>query len=56
MADSIEEFVAWCDKHIKGDEKGEAQTFLEHFFMALGYPGGHKEAGATFEYRVKDAQ
>src|SRR4051794_26810706 len=55
MLSSLQEFVNYCDKHIKGDEKGEAQTFLEHFFIAFGHPG-HKEAGATFEYRVKDAK
>ena len=29
-------FIEYCNKHIKGDEKGEAQTFLERFFIALG--------------------
>jgi hypothetical protein len=24
------EFTAWCAKHITGDEKGEAQIFLDH--------------------------
>ncbi|HEX8076553.1 MAG TPA: type IIL restriction-modification enzyme MmeI, partial [Chthoniobacterales bacterium] len=36
---------------LKGDEKGEAQTFLDHFFRALGHPGAI-EAGAMFEFRV----
>src|SRR5260370_41856937 len=36
---------------LKGDEKSEAQTFLDHFFRALGH-GGVIEAGATFEFRV----
>jgi len=27
-------FVAWCGEHIRGDEKGEAQLFLDHLFRA----------------------
>jgi type II restriction/modification system DNA methylase subunit YeeA len=56
MSQPLEEFVQYCQKHIKGDEKGEAQTFLDRFFAALGHQDGHKGAGATFEYRVKDAK
>ena len=33
------------------DEKSEAQTFLDHFFRALGHAGA-MEAGATFEFRI----
>ncbi len=47
-------FIEYCNKHIKGDEKGEAQTFLDHFFMALGYADGYKAAGADCEYRIKN--
>ncbi|HLG38843.1 MAG TPA: type IIL restriction-modification enzyme MmeI, partial [Chitinophagaceae bacterium] len=47
-------FIDYCDKHIKGDEKGEAQIFLDHFFTALGYADGLKGAGAECEYRVRD--
>ena len=36
---------------LKGDEKSEAQGFLERFFRALGH-AGVIEAGATFEFRV----
>ena len=36
---------------LKGDEKSEAQTFLEHLFRAFGH-AGVIEAGATFEFRV----
>jgi hypothetical protein len=48
----LSEFVAWCQKHITGDEKGEAQIFLDHRFLAFGYAGGLKVAGATLEKRV----
>mgnify|MGYP000907588387 CR=1 FL=1 len=37
-------------KTLQGDEKSEAQTFLDRLFRALGHEGA-KEAGATFEYR-----
>ncbi len=50
---SFESFIQWCKTHIKGDEKGEAQIFLDHFFVALGYPGGLKSAGASLEFRIK---
>jgi hypothetical protein len=36
---------------LRGDEKSEAQTFLDHFFRALGHDGVI-EAGGTFEFRV----
>jgi SAM-dependent methyltransferase len=48
------EFTAWCAKHITGDEKGEAQIFLDRLFQAFGQ-GGIKEAGATLEMRVTKA-
>lgn len=38
-------------RSLKGDEKGEAQPFLDRFFRALGHKGVI-EAGATFEFRV----
>ena len=47
-------FIEYCNKHIKGDEKGEAQTFLDHFFTAMGYEDGYKGAGADCEYRIKN--
>jgi hypothetical protein len=47
-------FVAWTQEHIKGDEKGEAQIFLDRLFAAFGRKGV-KEAGATLEMRVKKA-
>lgn len=53
---SFQDFVEYCNKHIKGDEKGEAQVFLDHFFIALGYPDGVKEAGANWEVRIKDSK
>ncbi|MEK7675308.1 MAG: DNA methyltransferase [Verrucomicrobiota bacterium] len=51
-AEKLAEFVAWCRQHLTGDEKGEAQIFLDHLFAAFGWPGGLKAAGATLEMRV----
>ncbi|MDO6814107.1 DNA methyltransferase [Cobetia amphilecti] len=50
--EKIQKFVTWCTNHISGDEKGEAQIFLDHLFIAFGHEG-LKEAGATCEVRVK---
>lgn len=50
----LQQFVQWCAEHISGDEKGEAQIFLDQLFRAFGH-AGFKEAGATCEMRVKKA-
>lgn len=50
----LRSFVEWCLKHIDGDEKGEAQIFLDRLFQAFGQHGT-KEAGATLEERVTKA-
>jgi hypothetical protein len=53
---SIQQFVDYAKKHIKGDEKGEAQIFLDHLFVALGYAEGLKGAGADCEFRIKNKE
>ncbi len=53
IEETLQEFVEYCKANIKGDEKGEAHIFLDHFFMALGYKDGLKGAGADLEFRVK---
>ena len=53
--EAFEKFVAYCHENIHGDEKGEAQLFLEHFFVALGHEGT-KEAGASFEHRIRNRE
>lgn len=45
-------FTTWVQTHIKGDEKGEAQVYLDRLFQAFGH-GGVKEAGAILEERIK---
>ena len=50
LKSNLAEFAAFATA-LKGDEKSEAQSFLDHFFRALGHEGVI-EAGATFEFRV----
>jgi type II restriction/modification system DNA methylase subunit YeeA len=49
--DSLQTFVAYCKNHLRGDERGEAQIFLDRFFQAFGHEGV-KEAGANYEERI----
>ncbi len=50
LRSSLEKFAAFA-RSLHGDEKSEAQGFLERFFRALGHEGV-MEAGATFEFRI----
>jgi len=47
----IDEFINFT-LNLKGDEKGEAQLFLDHLFRAFGHRGVI-EAEATLEHRIK---
>ncbi|HWL95128.1 MAG TPA: DNA methyltransferase [Phycisphaerae bacterium] len=47
----LRDFVEWVRAHLTGDEKGEAQVFLDHLFKAFGRPRA-PETG-KFETRVK---
>ncbi len=49
-------FIDYVKTHIKGDEKGEAQVFLDRFFQALGYADGFKGAGANCEFRIRNEE
>jgi MmeI, DNA-methyltransferase domain/MmeI, N-terminal domain/MmeI, helicase spacer domain/MmeI, target recognition domain len=51
-ATRLAEFVAWVAANIRGDEKGEAQVFLDRLFQGFGH-AGVREAGAVLEDRVK---
>ena len=46
------EFTAWCQKHITGDEKGQAQIFLDRLFQGFGQPGC-LDVGGTPEFRIR---
>jgi hypothetical protein len=48
----LQEFVAWSQAHITGDEKGEAQIFLDRLFQAFGHPGVLDVGGHT-EFRIR---
>ena len=50
LRSSLEKFASFA-RSLKGDEKSEAQLFLDHFFRALGHVGV-QEAGATLEFRI----
>ena len=49
---SLRDFVDWQRANIKGDEKGEAQIFLDHLMRAFGHAGAI-EAGGSYETRVR---
>ena len=49
---SLEQFIEFCRKHIKGKERKEAQIFLDRFFQAFGYEGV-LEAGGSYEEPIK---
>jgi hypothetical protein len=51
-AKRLTDFVSWVGANIRGDEKGEAQVFLDRFFQAF-CRAGVTEAGATLEERIK---
>lgn len=48
----LSDFVSWCDRNVSGDEKGQAQIFLDRLFQALGQPGCLDVGGAT-EFRIR---
>lgn len=48
----LQEFISWVQAHIKGDDKGAAQLFLDRFFKAFGH-AGLLEAGGTAEFRIR---
>jgi SAM-dependent methyltransferase len=50
----LQEFVAWRDAYITGDEKGEAQIFLDRLFQAFEQKGC-LEVGGHPEFRVRNA-
>ena len=53
--DRLNEFTHWVAQHIRGDEKGEAQIFLDRLFQAFGQPGVLEVGGQT-EFRVRKSQ
>ena len=52
VKEQLEAFVDWWRQYCTGDEKGEAQIFLDRLFLAFGYKGA-LEAGGRYEKRVR---
>jgi hypothetical protein len=48
--EKLADFVAWVKQHLTGDEKGQAQLYLERLFQAFDH-AELKEAGATLDNR-----
>lgn len=51
----LAEFVTWTRAHVTGDEKGQAQIFLDHLFRAFGQKGS-LDVGGSPEMRVRKAE
>jgi len=51
----LADFVAWTRGCITGDEKGQAQIFLDRLFQAFGH-GGLLEVGGTPEFRIRKSR
>jgi len=52
--EKLTEFVGWAQHLITGDEKGQAQIFLDRLFQAFGHPGVLDVGGQT-EFRIRQA-
>lgn len=52
LEENLRDFVQYRQTYLAGDEKGEAQVFLEHLFQAFGH-AGLREAGAVAETRIR---
>jgi hypothetical protein len=52
--EKLSEIVAWCQKNITGDEKGQAQIFLDRLFQAFGQLGS-LDVGGHPEFRIRKA-
>ena len=50
----LEAFRAWAGVHITGDEKGQAQIFLDRLMQAFGHAGS-LDVGGEPEFRIRKA-
>ncbi len=48
----LADFAVWVAANVTGDEKGEAQIFLDRLFQALGHKGC-LDVGGTPEFRIR---
>src|SRR5689334_5872999 len=51
----LQAFVDWAAAHITGDEKGQAQIFLDRLFQAFGQPGS-LDVGGEPEMRIRKSK
>jgi hypothetical protein len=51
----LSEFVRWVTDNVTGDEKGEAQIFLDRLFQGFGQPGC-LDVGGTPEFRIRKSK
>lgn len=52
IKENLQKFITFCKEHITGQERKEAQIFIDRFFKAFGYDGA-LEAGAKYEEAIK---
>ena len=52
--EQLSQFAAWVQDNITGDEKGQAQIFLDRLFQAFGQPGV-LDVGGQIEFRIRKA-
>ncbi len=52
--EQLSQFAAWVRHNITGDEKGQAQIFLDRLFQAFGQPGLLDVSG-QIEFRLRKA-
>jgi len=50
--EKLSEFTEWCEKHIAGDEKGQAQIFLDRLYQGFGQSACLEVGGAT-EFHIR---
>jgi hypothetical protein len=50
--EQLASFVEWYQRCISGDEKGQAQIFLDRLFQGFGL-GGSLDVGGTAEFRIR---
>ena len=50
--EKLAEFVAWSQRPITGDEKGQAQIFLDRLFQSFGQ-SGCLDVGGTTGVRIR---
>ncbi len=54
--ETLKAFVEYCQQHLRGDEKSEAQTFLTKLFQAIVASGGNlRDLFALVNYAADNA-